>query len=634
MVNVNIERDDDQPVYPVLARQQAIVSYGKQEELKDLLDHPFREQFAELRALYILSQEEAGEKWPGLKGSFKAIIDLSYPYQRTYRLYYPDGQEETITGLDQEVKRVCVKLHCAPLTFEGKLKDHMEDWKITLNKEKTVYTIGREFEPVRKIYTVKAEDEQGNDYAGLTFKASVGTFKEGTLVLTGEEIDQRPNLALQNRPDLKIVAQEVVEDALQIVVKIGKKNQYDVTTLWGIVENTVGHKQDFTIALVNTQTGEEVSKFSKKELSVYCDLPYDQAAYKVGKTKKYQEYMVFLKSDGTFLEYKPLENESVMLPIDPKISGKKMLKVTVRIENSRLRQELDEGKKTVWMYLKYRDSSYVEKEDNIFINKSSYSFEIPSDVLIWFTLQAKGYKKCTFEKDYITPKEGNEDVIPVTFKKFPYKKIVVLVLIPVACLLVGFVFGSLIGKKQVQVKDVDGKQYVKSGYQKLKEENDGLKQANDKLSEENENLKRLLNPEPAKDPNEGGGPSDVIDQQRNELINKLEGIKFTRTDVENFKQLYPDEKKSDLIKDCEACLYLLFNINRDKKVKASEQIEKNIPGTYLDKYNEIKNSDHKDAIYKIFLGDYRRASGTIAINADVCKSIEDVLNLYSNSSGE
>lgn len=633
LVNDCIEADSDQPVYPVSANQ-AVVSYQSDEELEDILDHPIRKELANFRALYILSQEVAAAKWPVLKDSgFSPISGLDHPYRRTYLLCYPNGEEDTITGLEQEVKRVCTRSHCAPLTFKGKLKDHVEDWKITLNAEKTVYTIGREFEPERKIYTVVAEDERGNAYAGLTYVASVGTFKEGTLVLTGKEIEQRPNLALQNRPDLKIVAQEVVEDALQIVVKIAMKNQYDVTTLWEIVENTVGHKQDFSITLVNTQTGKEVSKFSKKKLSVYSDLPYDQAAYKVGKTKKYQECMVFLKSDGTLGEFKLQENESVMLPMDPKISEKKMLKVTIRIENSRLRQELDSEKKKVRLDLKYRDSSYVEKEDIKFINKSSYSFEIPSDVLIWFTLQARGYKKCTFEKDYIhrdTPKEGNEDVIPVTFKKLPYKKIAVLVLMPLACLLVGFVLGTWIGKKQV--KGVDEKQYVKlAEYEKLEAENNRLKQANDELFGENEGLKTRLQ-ELAIDPKAGGGSSDVIDQQRNELIEKLKGTDFTQADIDELKN--PNQEEQYLIEDCDACLRLLYATTLNDKKNAQKNIKEESGWYYSKLYEKIKIQAHKDAMYEIILGDYEGAFTTVdIIRNNPNRSIANAIQKYKENMG-
>lgn len=638
LVNDCIEADSDQPVYPVSANQ-AVVSYQSDEELEDILDHPIRKELANFRALYILSQEVAAAKWPVLKDSgFSPISGLDHPYRRTYLLCYPNGEEDTITGLEQEVKRVCTRSHCAPLTFEGKLKDHVEDWKITLNAEKTVYTIGREFEPERKIYTVVAEDERGNAYAGLTYVASVGTFKEGTLVLTGKEIEQRPNLALQNRPDLKIVAQEVVEDALQIVVKIAMKNQYDVTTLWEIVENTVGHKQDFSITLVNTQTGKEVSKFSKKKLSVYSDLPYDQAAYKVGKTKKYQECMVFLKSDGTLGEFKLQENESVMLPMDPKISEKKMLKVTIRIENPRLRQELDWEEKKVQLDLKYRDSSYVEREDIIFINKSSYSFEIPSDVLIWFTLQAKGYKKCTFEKDYIhrdTPKEGNEDVIPVTFKKLPYKKIAVLVLIPVVCLLLGFVLGSLTGKKQVE--DIDGgHQYVElSEYQELQEEYAKLEQENEKLRDEIKSLKENSLPQGPRvgDPTEPEITSTVpkVSEEKKQLIEKLKGIEFTQADIDKFKQMKPlDAEEKKLIKSCKACFSLLnaLPVTKDNKVgkdKAKEQIESE-EGFMFTKYKEITIKSHKDAMDMIILKEYSNAYKSV--KKQNFKSINEAIRTY------
>ena len=637
MVSVNIERDDDQPVYSVSA-QQAIVSYGKKEELEDLLNHPFREQFAGLRALYILSQEKASEKWSELKGSFKAIIDLSYPYQRTYRLCYPDGQEETITGLEQEVKRICTCSHCASLTFEGKLEDHMEDWKITLNPEKTIYTIGMEFEPEQKKYTVVTKDEKGNSYKGMIYKASLGIIQGDTLTLKGEEIDkfesQRSVLTLQGRSDLEIVEQKVLEDRTQIAVTVKQLYKYDASTLWGIVESTVGHKQSISIALVNAKTDEVMFNFSKKDLSVYLDLPYDQAAYKVGETNKYKACTVFLKSDGTPGEYKPEEIKQGILPKASDKQEKKKLKVTIRIEN----QELDWEEKKVQLNLKYRDSSSVEREDIIFINKSSYSFEIPSDVLIWFTLQAKGYKKCTFEKDYIhrdTPKEGNEDVIPVTFKKLPYKKIAVLVLIPVVCLLLGFVLGSLTGKKQVE--DIDGgHQYVElSEYQELQEEYAKLEQENEKLRDEIESLKENSLPQEPRvgDPTEPEIASTVpkVSEEKKQLIEKLKGIEFTQADIDKFKQMEPlDDEGKKLIKSCKACFSLLnaLPVTKDNKVgkdKAKEQIESE-EGFMFTKYKEITIKSHKDAMNMIILNKYSNAYKSV--KKQNFKSINEAIRTY------
>lgn len=634
LVNDCIEADSDQPVYPVSANQ-AVVSYQSDEELEDILDHPIRKELANFRALYILSQEVAAAKWPVLKkdSGFSPISGLDHPYRRTYLLCYPDGQEETITGLEQEVKRICTCSHCASLTFEGKLVDHMEDWKITLNPEKTIYTIGLEFEPEQKKYTVVTKDEKGNSYKGMIYKASLGIIQGDTLTLKGEEIDkfesQRSVLTLQGRSDLEIVEQKVLEDRTQIAVTVKQLYKYDASTLWNEVESTVGHKQSISIALVNAKTDEVMFNFYKKDLSVYLDLPYDQAAYKVGEMNKYKACTVFLKSDGTPGEYKPEEIKQGILPKASDKQEKKKLKVTIRIENPRLRQELDWEEKKVQLYLKYRALYGEEKEGSISITQSPYSFEVPSNVSLELMLKAKGYKKCMIKKDYIykdKPKEGNEDVIDVTFKKFPYKKIAVLVLMPLACLLVGFVLGTWIGKKQV--KGVDEKQYVK-----LEAENNRLKQANDELLGENKGLKTRLQ-KLAIDPKAGGGSSDVIDQHRNELIKKLKGTKFTRDDINTFTSKYPNQEK-DLIKDCEACLYLLFNLNRDKKATASEQIIGNISGAYLSKYEEIKNSVHKDAINKIFLGDYRRASASVRINAKECKSIEDVLKVYEKkSSGE
>ena len=185
------------------------------------------------------------------------------------------------------MNHTCVKSYCAPLTFEGRLIDHVEDWRITLNAEKTVYTIGCAFEPEQKTYAIVATDKQGNPCLGLTYTADVGMVVNGKLALKGEDMDKRPVLKLQNCPELKIVRQKIEEESLQIKVEIARVNRYDVSMLWDTVESTVGHKQEISISLVNLQTNKEVYKFSRNKLCVYRDLPYNQAFYKVGRTKKY-----------------------------------------------------------------------------------------------------------------------------------------------------------------------------------------------------------------------------------------------------------------------------------------------------------------------------------------------------------
>ena len=446
----------------------------------------------------------------------------------------------------------------------------MEDWKITLNPEKTIYTIGLEFEPEQKKYTVVTKDEKGNSYKGMIYKASLGIIQGDTLTLKGEEIDkfesQRSVLTLQGRSDLEIVEQKVLEDRTQIAVTVKQLYKYDASTLWGIVESTVGHKQSISIALVNAKTDEVMFNFSKKDLSVYLDLPYDQAAYKVGETNKYKACTVFLKSDGTPGEYKP---EEIKQGILPKASDKQ------------------------------------EK------------------------------KKRTFEKDYIhrdTPKEGNEDVIPVTFKKLPYKKIAVLVLMPLACLLVGFVLGTWIGKKQV--KGVDEKQYVKlAEYEKLEAENNRLKQANDELFGENEGLKTRLQ-ELAIDPKAGGGSSDVIDQQRNELIEKLKGTDFTQADIDKLKN--PNQEEQYLIEDCDACLRLLYATKPNDKKNAQKNIKEKSGWYYSELYEKIKIQAHKDAMYEIILGDYEGAFTTVDIirnNPNRNRSIANAIQKYKENMG-
>lgn len=623
IVSENLERDEDQPLYPI-ASGRAVASYQHEEELNDLLDNPIRRELENLRALYILSLEEAHAKWSELKEKgFVAINNLTYPYQRTYQLRYPDGTEETINGLDQKVNRTCVKSYCAPLTFEGRLIDHVEDWKISLNAEKTMYTIGRTFEPEQKTYVIVATDKQGNPYPGLTYTATIGTVVNDTLILMGEDMAKRPNLTLHNRPDLKIVAQEIIEkESLQIKVEIARVNLYDVSMLWDIVESTVGYKQDISISLVDCRTNKEVVKFSKnkKKLSVYRDLPYNQAFYKVGRTKKYEECMVFLNPDGTAGAYnpQPIEQNRVPVVVGEQDEESQKLKVTFKIEDVRLCQKLTAGKKTV--FLEWGKNGEIGKVEPI--TQSSYTIELPPAYYV-FTLQTKGYKKCVIKKNYPNgdaPQGGNEDVIPVTFEKPFYKKYACLEAVFLVTLLVGFSLGFLVGEKQVKkVSMPDNVKKLIAEHKALEEDYKRLKNEKNNLARENDSLKGQLQ---NADDSVGGNSSD--DSERKALITKLKGIEFTQNDIEMLKAWNPDEDEKKLIKSCQACFRLLL-ASPQEKANVKGQVEKRAGWFYNNLYVQITFTEHERAMKKI-ITTYNLAYTTE--NKQDFRSIKEALDMY------
>ena len=627
IVSENLERDEDQPLYPI-ASGRAVASYQYEEELNDLLDNPIRRELENLRALYILSLEEAHAKWSELKEKgFVAINNLTYPYTRTYQLRYPDGTEETINGLDQKVNRTCVKSYCAPLTFEGRLIDHVEDWKISLNAEKTMYTIGRTFEPEQKTYVIVATDKQGNLYPGLTYTATIGTVVNDTLILMGEDMAKRPNLTLHNRPDLKIVAQEIIEkEPLWIKLEITTVNLYDVSTLWDIVESTVGYKQDISISLVDRRTNKEVVKFSKnkKKLSVYRDLPYNQAFYKVGRTKKYEECMVFLNPDGTAGAYnpQPIEQNRVPVVVGEQDEESQKLKVTFKIEDVRLCQKLTAGKKTV--FLVWKKNGEIGKVEPI--TQSPYTIELPP-VYYVFTLQTKGYKKCVIKKDYLNgdaPQGGNEDVIPVTFEKPFYKKYACLEAVFLVILLVGFSLGFLVGEKQVKKVSMSDNVENIAEYKELKENYEQLKKEKNELVEENKRLEKQLLID---DDSDGGDSSG--DSERKALKTKLEGIKFTQNDINKLEDWNPNEEEKKLIKSCQACFRLLSAPLQEKKY-VKGQVEKMDGWYYTALYEQITCTEHKKAMKEIIIN-YNPAYTTV--NKQDFRSIKDALDMYKKEMG-
>ena len=300
VVSGYIVQNQDQPVYDCASNVRAVTAYGRKEEVESLMSHPSRPEFEGFSELIVLPQPQAVKCWPELhQMGFASVTNIEYPYRRTYKLRYPDGSVETIDGLEQEVDHTCRQPHGAPLSFKGRLREHVEDWQITLNPGKTEYIIGRDFEWEYKSYTIDSKDEHGNACEGVVYASSVGVVKGNRLILRGPEIDKAPKLALRDNYQWKLIAQVISEADSKIVVTLAKINLYDVSPLWRDVRKKLGENQSIAITLVNTKKNEEVCTFHKTGLALYHDLPYTQAAYKIDDGGKHEICYVPLMSDGT-----------------------------------------------------------------------------------------------------------------------------------------------------------------------------------------------------------------------------------------------------------------------------------------------------------------------------------------------
>lgn len=397
--------------------EKAVTAYGHREELVALLVHPFRPEFEQVSALYILSQQEAARLWPMLKGKFKAITGVKY----------------------EEVSPV----------YSDHTDDHVETFP--------------EPEPEVKPETEPEEIEK-------------------------KEKDEKPSLKKENR----------------------------------------------------------------------------------------------------------------------------QLKVTFRIENERLRQKLAAGVTKVWLEWKWLDADAFEEKKTLTgvdITQPSYAIPLPVDRMYTFTLQAKGYRKCVIQRDYICadkPKEGDEDVIPVTFQKPLYKKFVLLESVLVVGLLLGFVMGTYMGKIQ---RDRQAAVYIAEREKQL---------ANyAELEEKYKRLKLFQD-------------SIMLSEQRSVLIKKLQGTSFTQKDIQALKGMNLDGREKRLIRSCEACLKLL-NLNEKDKRDAWRGIVKE-SGFMYHLYREISEPVHREAMRDIIEGRYK-----VAYRHDGMqnfKSIDDAIEHYKKELGE
>lgn len=304
---------------------------------------------------------------------------------------------------------------------------------------------------------------------------------------------------------------------------------------------------------------------------------------------------------------------------DEKPSLKKenrQLKVTFRIENERLRQKLAAGVTKVWLEWKWLDADAFEEKKTLTgvdITQPSYAIPLPVDRMYTFTLQAKGYRKCVIQRDYICadkPKEGDEDVIPVTFQKPLYKKFVLLESVLVVGLLLGFVMGVAVGKKQLNKSIVEQEAVSVEIYEKIKDDHDELRNKPERLKQAEKSSDNVFSPKEIilKDSSSFVIPllSEMdVDSLKNRkaLLRKLQGTSFTQKDIQVFKKMKPDGREKRLIRSCEACLKLLNMSVKDKR-RARDEIMNAESGFMYHLYREASELAHRRAMRDIIEGRY------------------------------
>lgn len=426
--------------------------------------------------------------------------------------------------------------------------------------------------------------------------------------LSGRSSSEKAVTAYGHREELAALLVHPFRPEFEQVSALYILSQQEAARLWPMLKGKfkaiTGVKYEEVSPVYSDHTDDHVETFPEPEPEVKPEVVLE-------KTEKTEEI-------------KPLSSNN-----DEAFS---MLKVTFNIENARLCQELAESTNKVYLEWKWQDEATFEEKKTfagVDITQPSYTIVLPANRMYTFTLQAKGYRKYTIQRNYICAdklKDGDEDVISVIFKRFPYKKLVLLMSVLLVVLSTVFSIGILIGKKQGR-QDVFLGEYtkLKRDYIKLEKENKRLK-----LEKEKENVqessrisvesvfvkKKALSEEKLK--------QSMTLGHREVLVKKLQGINFTSKDIQELKNVNPDTQEKRLIRSCEASFRLLNVTMKEKRRARKEILEMDGFMYYL--YRNLTVPEHKKAMDEIIFGRYARAYEVTAVLT--FKSIQDAMDRY------
>ena len=612
IVSSHVVIEQNQPIYQFLQGQLGLIGYENPDDLDKLLCHPMRKELDGYHAVYIVDKSEASRIWESLSDSFTAITNIDFDYNRTYKLRYPDGHQEEISGIDYEVNRDCEKAYCEPIKLHGNLKDHMREWQVALSEDKITYQIGLQFKPLRETYEIVSK-EKDKVLNGVQYSASVGTVEGNMLTLVGEETVQTPVLALSSGQHFKIEKQEFIPLSKQIFVKLSPLYRYDVSALWNEVKQANGEDGGIVIALIDQEIKRPIHEFSKRDLSSYFDLSYSKAAYVVRETKKYKECTIFINPDGTIQpgSYRP--------------ERKERLKVTFDFQNAKELQDLFERESVTLSYASESGSSDYK------VGKSSYTIEGLPFERCTFTIRAKGYRPFKVTKNYAGVDRSKSDVdftdvIPVSLLTFlslkglNVKRLAIWLLSVAVAFLIGGAVGlftrPLISDskhgEQTEVADsclLETIKGLKEDTLKLNEEIDRLKDLNEKLTKQIQGTVV-----------EAKGPGKETTAKRTLLVKKLRGTAFTMNDIKELREMSPTNEEKKLIASCEACLLMINWYKRYERETKSDVV-------HLIRDNKDINTDNKKLILETYgkiIGEHKKV---------IDKIIKEYGNVYMTKVG-
>lgn len=133
-----------------LSGRKGYVTFKDDEGLRGYFSHPLRLDFKGAIQILVIPQVETAKLNSVLSNQNFIAVNSAPQYTPKFALSFPDYNPQNaialIGSLDDFFVHTFRRDGYKPIALEGKIRDHLDDWKITQSEDKTTYVIGLKFE--------------------------------------------------------------------------------------------------------------------------------------------------------------------------------------------------------------------------------------------------------------------------------------------------------------------------------------------------------------------------------------------------------------------------------------------------------------------------------------------------------
>lgn len=604
--------------------KRALVGYKTLEQLKHLLEVPNRRQFIGYNLVFLVPQVEAAQIWDSIKDKYSAITfnDSEFEYQTSYEVVFPDGHSEIVSDRNSEVNYTAQKPYHHNLNFNGRLSDNWGNWEISPSEDKTRFIIGKKFKPCKQAFVVRLHDGDGSllSSQNIVLKSNIGTYNSYNkeLILIGEDIEKRSLVKLTpEAANRKIALQKWEGD--EYAIRFTKMYHYDFTSILQNIK--IQHGEEGIITLFSKSKNEFLASFTVNSTNQDLDIPFEETYITIETKTTERTGKIFLQLDGSLKGKITLKKKEAFrgftnygrpsTPTDIKLD---IVKVIFKIKDQKIE------KKALNLTLKCttggKTGSTFYKSNQAIIRP--FSRKQSNDMS--YTVTIKGYKPIEGTVSFDNVDETI--TIPLNFEltsgKKKVRKLLFLSPLFLLFLLMGFGIGWFVSPSKT----------AKNSDDELKKLEELLSSKNsiiNELKSKYDLLKKTATEAKVFEKPVQGMPN-IDHQKKIELESKLNGLEFTKEDINLYKKKYGQNR---LTQDCEACLTII-----DAKMKpyTDKKGNKQDPLGFAQKtlLNCIIIQSHKDAIKKFIdeNGEFYNIIKSKSKDTNY-KTIQNAINAYS-----